>query len=158
MWSKFSLILCALMLSACGFHLKGRLPSTELPVKTWYVEGGALQIPLETALSQNQAIVRKQELDTDATIRIISYDTKKDVYTITRAAKLNEYLLSMRVMAQVYRDGKPWGAPLEAKIERVMPYSDSLILGKQYEEDIMWQEIQQDVADQIVRQLAFLRD
>lgn len=158
MWLKLFRILPMLMVSACGFHLKGNLPSTTLPAQTWYVSGGALQKPLETILNQNQAIVSKYESANQAQIRIISYQTRKDIYTVTRAAKLNEYVLSIYAMAQAYRHGKPWGRPIEAKIERVMPYSDSMILGKAYEEDIIWQELQQDIAEQIIRQLAFLKD
>lgn len=158
MWSKFLLILLTLTMSACGFHLKGRLPSTALPVATWYVADSALQKSLASVLHQNQASVSSQIADANAEIRIISYNTKKDIYTITRGAKLNEYLLSMRVVAQVYRNDKAWGAPITAKVERVLPYSDSLILGKAYEEDTVWQEMQQDAAEQLIRQVSFLRD
>lgn len=153
--NRFILLAALLCLSACGFHLKGNLPAALLPVNVWAVQGGALQTQLETALRHNQATIKPVA---QSEIRVIAYDSKKDIYTITRAAKLNEYLLSMRVVAQAYHHGKVWGQPIQVKVERVMPYADSMILGKQYEEDAIWQEMQQDAAAQIVRQLAFLKD
>lgn len=152
---RFILLAVVLGLSACGFHLKGNLPSTALPVSHWSVQGGALQAHLESALRHNQAVISPNAA---AQIQVLSYETKKDIYTITRAAKLNEYLLSARVIAQAQRNGAAWGQPMVVKVERVMPYSDSMILGKQYEEEQIWQEIQRDAAEQIVRQMAFLKD
>lgn len=159
MWTKFHLVLLVLVLSACGFHLKGDLPNGLFTVPTsWYVVGGALQKPLETTLQQHQATISKQESPHQAQIRVLSFETKKDIYTLTRVAKLNEYLLSMRVVAQAYRNGQVWGAPMTVTVQRVMSYSDSMVLGKDYEEQALWENMQQDAAEQIVRQLAFLRD
>ena len=86
----------------------------------------------------------------------MSVDTKKDIYTITRAARINEYLFSMRVHAQAYRDGKAWGEPMQIDIKRTLPYSDREVLGKAEEESTIWHEMQTDASEQIVRRLAFL--
>lgn len=154
---KFAMVgACVCWLSACGFHLKGRLPYDALPVVQWQIDGQALQTPLENALryAQGQPVVQAAQ----AIVRVEHYHTKKDIYTITRAAKLNEYLLSLRVVAQAYRpNGQAWGKPIEVQVRRTMSYSDSMILGKQEDEATLWQEIQQDAAEQIVRQLAFLK-
>jgi hypothetical protein len=149
--------LCALlMLSACGFHLKGAGTYTELPVQNWQISGGALQQPLENAM---QHVLGKRLIfsgSPEAEIRVLSVDTKKDIYTITRAARINEYLFSMRVYAQAYRDGKAWGEPMQIDIKRTLPYSDREVLGKAEEESTIWREMQNDASEQIVRRLAFL--
>jgi hypothetical protein len=151
---KKGLIMCAvLVLSACGFHLKGMHTFDRLPETNWQITGGALQQPLEKALryaSGNPVAQSHVEL------RVLSVDSKRDIYTITRATKLNEYLLSMRVTAQAYKNGQPWGNILVADVRRNMSYSDTNVLGKSDEEAILWQEIQQDVANQIVRQLGYI--
>lgn len=152
---RFISLAAVLVLSACGFHLKGNLPHTSLPVQIWSVQGGALQSHLETALRHNQATLNPNATNQ---ISVAAYDTKKDIYRIAHSANLNEYLLSLRVIAQAQHNGKAWGKPIEVKVERVLPYSNSLILGKQYEEEQIWQEMHRDVAEQIVRQLAFLKD
>lgn len=45
---------------------------------------------------------------------------------------------------------------MNIRIERTLPYADSLILGKQEEEQTIWQEMYHDAAEQLVRQLSFL--
>lgn len=156
--NKIILTIALFTLCACGFQLKGAPPLQALSVQNWQVSGAALQQPLETAM--RYALGRSLEFSgsPEAEIRVLSVDTKKDVYTITRAAKLNEYLLSMRVQAQAFRHGKEWGKPMQIDVRRTMPYADSMVLGKIEEESTIWQEMQQDAAEQIVRRLAFLPD
>lgn len=82
---------------------------------------------------------------------------RRDIYTITRAAAINEYLLAMTVKAQAFRNSEPVGEPMEVKVHRTMDYADSEVLGKQEEEETIWSEMRIDAADQIVRRLTFLK-
>lgn len=145
----------ALLLCSCGFHLKGSHSYDRLPQKQWHIVGNSLQQPLENAL-RDASGMPVAAAQTNAVLRISALETQKDIYTITRAAKLNEYLLVLRVQAQAYHNGKAWGEPMAVEVRRVMPYADSLVLGKQEEEQTIWQEMQNDAAAQIVRRLAFL--
>lgn len=129
-----------------------------LPVNHWQITGDALQQPLEMAMRRALGQSWQEVASPEAEIRVLHIDSKKDIYTITRAAKLNEYLLSMRVVVQAYYDGNTWGKPITVEVRRTMPYADSMILGKAEEEQTIWQEIQRDVAEQMVRRLAFLPD
>ena len=142
-------------LSACGFHLKGTYAYDHLPEQKWYISGGQLQKPLENAIrhASGKPVAQSQA---QAELRVTSFDNKRDIYTITRAAKLNEYLFTLRVTAQAYRNNQPWGAPLVAHVRRNMPYSDGLTLGKDEETATIWRDMYNDAADQIVRQLGFL--
>ncbi|MDO4433771.1 MAG: LPS assembly lipoprotein LptE [Alysiella sp.] len=149
-------IIAVLFLASCGFHLKGMQSKHKLPEKNWYIEGGVLQQPLERALLAASGQIVRTPNSTPAQLRLIAFDSKKDIYTITRAAKLNEYLLSLRVTVQVYYNNLAWGEPMIVEIQRVMPYADSMILGKAEEEATIWREIHEDAADQIVRRLSFL--
>lgn len=148
-------LFAALLLAACGFQPKGRLLGGSLPVRAWHVAGNSLQQPLEDALRHADALP-VAAAHAQADLEIVNIDSKKDIYTITRAAKLNEYLLSLKVSAQVYRNGQPWGAPIEVEVRRTLPYADSMVLGKQEEEQTVWKEMQADAAEQIVYRLRFL--
>lgn len=152
---NFLLTAAALLLCSCGFHLKGTHAYDRLPHTRWHIAGSGLQQPLENALRDASGIP-VAAAQTDAVLRVSSLETQKDIYTITRAAKLNEYLLVLRTEAQAYRNGKAWGEPIRVEVRRVMPYADSLVLGKQEEEQTIWREMQNDAAAQIVRRLGFL--
>ena len=91
------------------------------------------------------------------TLRVVDFQKRRDIYTITRAAAVNEYLLAMTVKAQAFRNGEPVGEPMEVKVHRTMDYADSEVLGKQEEEETIWSEMRIDAADQIVRRLTFLK-
>ncbi len=84
-------------------------------------------------------------------------DTRKDIYTITRAAEINEYLLILRVEAQASVNGEPLGEPITVVVNRKMDYANSDVLGKAEEEQTIWSEMRTDAAEQIVRRLTFLK-
>ena len=151
--AKITAVILAAALGGCGFHLKGNLPQDTLPAAQWRVGGKQLGADLQTALLRAKGSLHP---DADAEIRVLDVAEKRDIYTITRGAKLNEYLYSLRVSAQAYRRGKVWGAPIQVDVRRSMSYRDETILGKEHEEALLWQEMRQDAAAQIVRRLAFL--
>lgn len=153
---KLILITGLLALSACGFHLKGNQPYDHLPYKNWRIDGGELQQSLENALRRADG-VPVDAPNAQAAISITHLSTEKNVLTITRAASINEYLLVLRVTAQASRNGVPLGEPMEIMIRRPMRYADNEILGKKEEEAMIWQDMRQDAAQQIVRRLTFLK-
>ena len=121
--TKLFPLAAAMLLTACGFHLKGSLPYDRLPYKNWHIQGGELQVPLENALRRSDGLP----------VSVNSVEQQKDVLTITRAAMINEYQLSLRVRAQVSRNGEPVGEPMQIEVRRTLEYADSEILGKQEE-------------------------
>ncbi len=153
---KLGLAAAVLALSACGFHLKGSQPYDHLPYQAWRVDGGPMQQALENALRRADGMPVDAP-QAQAVISISNIDTQKDVLTITRAASINEYLLVLRVTAQASRNGTDLGEPMNIVVRRQMRYADSEVLGKQEEEAVIWQDMRQDAAQQIVRRLAFLK-
>lgn len=154
---KIILTAAVLVLSACGFQLKGAAAYDRLPYAEWHVNGGQLQEALEASLRRADGNPVSLP-EAQATVAVNSIETQKDVLTITRAANINEYLLLLRVQAQAAaKDGKPLGEPMLVEVRRTMYYADSEMLGKAEEEAIIWQEMRKDAADQIIRRLAFLR-
>ncbi|UOO81443.1 LPS assembly lipoprotein LptE [Uruburuella testudinis] len=154
---KILMLIAVLGLSACGFQPKGSSGTfSTLPYQAWHVDGGQLQQALENAL--RNADGRPVDVpQAQATITVTNIETRKDIYTITRAAEINEFLLILRVEAQASRNGVPLGAPMVVLVHRPMEYADSEVLGKQEEEATIWAEMRTDAAEQIVRRMAFLK-
>lgn len=105
---KILLPALALLLASCGFHLKGTgVTSQPLPYQNWHVEGGAvMQKALENALRRADGHP-VSEAESQITLRVVDFQKRRDIYTITRAAAVNEYLLAMTVKAQAFRNGEP---------------------------------------------------
>lgn len=146
-----------LLLASCGFHLKGTgATSHPLPYQNWHVNGGALQQALENAL--RRADGRAVGMDkAQMAVNVTHIETRRDIYTITRSADVNEYLLLLRVEAQAERNGEPVGEPMTVLVHRTMDYADNEVLGKAEEEQTIWSEMRADAAEQIVRRLTFLK-
>ncbi|STZ75917.1 LPS-assembly lipoprotein LptE [Bergeriella denitrificans] len=154
--NKILLSAAALLLSACGFHLKGTAGiSKPLPYQNWQVDGAGMQQALETALRRADGRV-VGAAEAQAQLQITGIEERRDVYTITRAAVINEYLLTLRVQAQAVRRGEPIGEPMSVSVQRVMDYADSEVLGKAEEGQTVWSEMRADAAEQIVRRLTFI--
>lgn len=92
-----------------------------------------------------------------AAVTVTRIETRRDIYTITRAADINEYLLTLQVEAQASINGQPQGDPIIVVVERKLDYADSEVLGKHEEEATIWAEMRADAAGQIVRRLTFLK-
>lgn len=148
----------ALLVAACGFHLKGTGSiSQPLPYQTWHiVNGQSMQKPLETALRRANGKPAGAG-EAEAEIKITHISTRRDVFTVTRAAVISEYLLVLRVEAQAAVNGQPAGKPIVVQVERKMDYADNEVLGKAAEENSVWSEMSEDAAGQIVTRLSFLK-
>ncbi len=149
------MISAALMLAACGFHLKGRGPQEALPYQNWHISGGQLQQALEKALRRADGVPVAAD-KAEATVVVQDVSSGKSIYTVTRGALINEYLFELSARAQVYRNGVPQGAPFVVSTRHQMDYVDGEALGKQEEEAMIWQEMRRDAAEQIVRRLPFV--
>ncbi|MBF0803539.1 MULTISPECIES: LPS assembly lipoprotein LptE [Neisseria] len=149
----------AVMLAAgCGFHLKGTGGiSGALPYPSWYIANGqSMQRPLENALRRAGG-KPVQASEAQATVTVNHIGTRRDVFTVTRAAVINEYLLVLQVQAQAYAGGRALGEPVTVQVARKIDYSDSEVLGKAEEENTVWEEMRADAAGQIVTRLTFLK-
>lgn len=156
--NKILMTAAVLLLSACGFHLKGMGGTARtLPYPAWHIQNASvMQKALENALRRVDG-KPVSAAEAQMTLNIKSVETRQDIYTITRAALVNEYLLTLRVEAQAMRNGEPVDEPITVLVNRTMDYNDSEVLGKQEESETIWAEMRADAADQIVRRLTFLK-
>ncbi|MGN6839986.1 LPS-assembly lipoprotein LptE, partial [Neisseria sp. P0021.S002] len=128
-----------------------------LPYPAWHIQNASvMQKALENALRRVDG-KPVSAAEAQMTLNIKGIETRQDIYTITRAALVNEYLLTLRVEAQAMRNGEPVGEPITVLVNRTMDYNDSEVLGKQEESETIWAEMRADAADQIVRRLTFLK-
>lgn len=155
--NKYIPLVLAVLLSACGFRLAGSDPavSAGLSQRVWAVQGGAMQQVLETELLRRHA--RVDNAFAGALLQVKDLETRRDIHSINLSGTVKEYMLVLRVKAEVRFEGREAVHPLEVTVRRPLDYHDRDILGKQEEEALLWAEMRADAAQQLVRRLGYLK-
>jgi len=147
---------CALLVSACGFHLRGtqdyafkRLAIVGAPAPvaarlTRIIEGGS------------DTVVVSSAADADAVLHV-SEARGWDTLAIDVYGQVNEYQISYRLNYSLSTpDGTVLLAPSQIALNRAMTYSVQYSTAKATESDLLYADMQNDAVDQVVRRLAFV--
>lgn len=149
-------LICVLFLSACGFKLRG---AYELPFDTIYIaldERNAFRNQLKRAIeSGSKAKVVNDAKAAQAKLLIISDTSEQNILSISSAGRVSEYQLvrsfSFRLVDAKNRDYLP---PATILLHRDMTYNDYAVLSAGTEENLLWNDIQVDLIQQLLRRLA----
>jgi LPS-assembly lipoprotein len=146
-----------LLLSACGFHLKGE---QNYAFKRLYISAPAdMQARMRRLIEGgSDTVVVTDRKDADA-ILTVSTSSNQRTLTMSLAGVAQEYELvsyfSYQVSAQ---DGRVLLAPSTLRMNRSLTYSDQYYLAKSTEADLLYADMRSDAADQLVRRLAVVRN
>jgi LPS-assembly lipoprotein len=151
------LALSVSLLAGCGFHLRGMsAPLGPLSFASLSLQNtGSLDEALRLALQRDGRLTLTSST-AQATLRVVDEESRKDILTINRGGKVNEYLLIYRVNATVQRLADDAPVPMSVVVRREMSYSDADVLGKEREEALLWADMRRDAAEQLVRRLSYL--
>ncbi len=150
----------ALLMSGCGFHLRG---AVEYPpaMKQTYIDGNANSAvvrDLRLNLEASGAHVVESPQAAGATLHMLSERFDRRVLSVSSQAQVSEYELIYYVQFSVTRaDGVQLLAPQEIKVVREYRYDPNQVLGSSSEETLLQQEMQRDVSQLILRRLAHAR-
>lgn len=152
------LLLSALALSACGFHMRGsRLSDVTFAFKTLY-----LKAPVETpfvadlrrALITNKIVLAPRSDQADLVLEVVSEQTTKQILSLTGAGRVQEYQLFYRVSLHAYDNNQTdWLPADEISLTRILPYDDAQVLAKAQEEAQLYQDMRSDAVGQAIRRL-----
>jgi len=147
----------ALVLSACGFQLRGeqdfafkRLAIVGAPPPfvgrlTRMIEGGSDSVVVDSVANAD-AVLRVSETRTFSTLTLNSFG---NVLEYQANYWLNYSLASA--------DGTPLIQPSTIALNRAMTYSDQYATAKAQEADLLFADMQNDAVDQLMRRLAVVR-
>jgi LPS-assembly lipoprotein len=155
MWSSRSLApFLFLLLAGCGFQLRG---TADLPFDTIYVSGGggiALDIRRNIRAGTRTEVVDDPKT-AQAVLEFTQEIRQKDILSLTAAGRVREFRLHYRVGFRVH-DGKG-GEFVPAsllQLSRDVTYSDTEVLAKEQEDQLLYRDMQFDMVQQIMRRLA----
>jgi LPS-assembly lipoprotein len=144
----------ALAAAACGFQLRGQ---AQLPFDTLYIPGAN---PLVVELKRNVAAASQTRLvnSPDQAQAVLGFTQElrdKIILSFNSQGRVSEYQLRYRVG---FRVTDPKGAQVylvtnEVMLTRDVSYSDSQVLAKETEEELLYRDMQSDMVQQIMRRL-----
>lgn len=153
-----TLVLGCLLLSACGFHLRGNYHPPaflhEVTLRT-PANSGDLNTELQLALARNNIVPEGGEV----LLEVVRENLTRQTSTVDSSAKAAEYTLTYTVDFRVSdTQGLATGITQSLILRRSYQYSTTNIVGKSTEEDTLVHELRIDAAQQIVRQLSAMKE
>lgn len=150
--------LSALTLSACGFKLRG---PQALPFKTIHLGslnnflGGELRRQIEysgtTKVVQNPA-------DAEVRLDILRNDRNREILSLRADGAVREYELERSLVFRVLDQKGNERLPASIiRARREYSFDDSLILSANREEALLFEDMDRDIMNQLVRRLAVVR-
>ena len=147
-------ILLALTLAACGFQLRGAQP---LPFSSLYIadnwELGALLRRNIRSLSTTQLSETPQEAQ--AIFTLLGETKEKHILSLSATGRVREFQLRHRLAFRVHDiKGREFIPPTEIILTRDISFNDERVLAKEYEEQLLYRDMQNDMVQQLMRRMA----
>lgn len=153
---RILLLLTVLLLTACGFHLRGQ---AGMPFSTLYLDAASSGTPFIADLRRNLEANKVKLVSTaeqaDVVLNIVSEIPEKQILTLGGSGRVNEFQLRYRVSLRAYDlKGQDWIPAEEVMLRRDHVYDDTKVLAKEAEETLLYQSMRSDMVQQIVRRLS----
>ncbi|WP_144147746.1 LPS assembly lipoprotein LptE [Paraburkholderia sp. BCC1884] len=155
--SLLTLVLSVLMLSACGFQLRGQ---QDYAFKRLYISGGSPAANARlTRLVQggSDTVIVSSQSNADATLQI-SEGRGLSTLTLNSLGVVEEYQMNLSMnYSLTAKDGTVLIPPSAIALNRAMTYSDQYSQAKFSEADILFNDMENDAIDQLTRRLSIVR-
>ncbi len=153
--SSFIIMLtAALLLSACGFQLRG---AASMPFKSIYVEAA----PASQFAAQLRRVVRSGDTqitdrpgEAEVILHIVNELQDKQILSLSGGGRVSEYRLRYRVFFRLTDAKNREHIPAsEIVLRRDYSYSDSQALSSSYDEALLFRDMRDDAVQQLMRRL-----
>ena len=154
---RLLVIMTAVLLTACGFHLRGQ-GAFAMPFQKLYVQSPNDYTPfindLKSAFQRNHVQITESPEQAQLTLQIVSEVADKQILSLNSAGRVIEYRLQYHISLRAYdQQQHDWIAPQEITLLRNFPYDDTQILAKQQEEALLYQNMRVDAVEQVLRRM-----
>jgi LPS-assembly lipoprotein len=154
------LLVLAVSISACGFHLRGNIPLDE-GIKNMFVSApeGPFKDQLESVLTRAGAIIAPDQTGADVILVVTNAAISRTVGTLDERGKANSFNLSFKVsysLKDLKGDNiRPASILLES---RRYNFDPETVVETEAEEAELQESMEQDISLRIVRQLSIITD
>jgi LPS-assembly lipoprotein len=144
-----------LLLSACGFQLRG---AAQLPFSTIFVQAAptspfATQVRRAVQAGSSTRLTNAPE-QAEVLLQILNEAQEKQILSLSGGGRVSEYLLRYRVSFRLTDSKNREHIPAsEIVLQRDFSYSDDQALAKESEEAQLYRDMRNDAVQQLVRRL-----
>lgn len=148
-----------LLLSACGFQLRG---AYTLPYESMHVAlpdasviGAGLKRQIRAGGGTRLAESREEA---QATMLQVSELRERQILSLSSSGRVREVRLRFRYAFRVVDPkGRDLVPTTGIELTRDLTYEDSAVLAKEQEEQILWQDMEKDLVQQLLRRLSTVK-
>lgn len=156
-WQWSVLLVAAMLLSACGFHLRGVVPLPKAMAVT-SIEGTPLLGELGRTLVRNLrdagAVLTEDPRAATAILVILSEQMHRRVISVNRQGRVNAYALDYRLRYTLkVPDGQRLAPPRSVSLQREYTFDPNNVLATGNEEGVLRQDMISLAVRQLLRQL-----
>lgn len=156
LFQLLALLLTAMLLAGCGFHLRGQ---AGMPFDTLYLEAANPNSSFTRELRHNLEANKVRLVNTaeqaDVVLSIVYEIPDKQILSLGGSGRVNEFQLRYRVSLRAYDlKQQNWLPAEEFMMHRDYSYDDTKILAKEAEETLLYQSMRSDMVQQIVHRLS----
>ena len=151
-----AIVVFAMTLASCGFHLRGQ---AVLPFKTVFIETSGYSLfanDLERAIrsGSDTKVVRNRE-EADAVLKILGESQERRILSLSAGGRVREFELRFSVSYRVVdRTNQDLAIPGTIQLHRDLTYDDTEVLAKESEELLLYKDMKADAVQQMLRRLA----
>ena len=145
-------------LAACGFQLRGEY---NVPFASVFVSApGTSQIAnkLKRELADSPTKLSIAAKDAEAQLNITQEKRDRIILSLSGAGRVREYQLKLTVQYQLVDSKGAVAIPTsEIQLQRILTYDDSQVIAKQQEEALLFQDMERDAMQQILRRMTAIK-
>lgn len=150
-------LLTSMMLSACGFQLRG---VADLSFKNLYIQGNKLSISreLNQSFKTNGIHIVDSAESAELLLDMLSEANEKRILSLSGGGLVREYELNYRVSFRTREPASPtWSAVQTVQSRRDFSYNDNALLGKLDEEAKLNSDMHSDAVREVMRRLTAIK-
>lgn len=159
--ARLFIILTAILLSACGFQLRGSALRDSMPFKSIYVSiasASPINIELKRNLHAGDIIVTTDPKEAEVMMDVLSENKKREILSLNAQGRVREYRLTYTLRFRVRNSqGKIVLTPTTISQRRTLNYNESQAQAREVEQTDLYRDMQTDMVRQIMRRLAALK-
>lgn len=156
MHKKFITLLTLLMITSCGFHLRGM---TEISFKTVSLEGKELSFTknLKKTLTNNKVAIVLPTENPELRVELLSEESEKRILSLSGQGLVREFEIFYRVRYRVKTvDSETWSQENILETRRDFTYSDSNLIGKEEEERQLNESMRNEAITNLFNQIQLI--